>query len=80
MKEAQTSLQKVTSLHDRASKRAQLREDSLRAEFSATIAQKENEVKDSLARFEHAEHCLAELNLQLKETINWIYLPISYKS
>lgn len=66
VKESQTSLQRATSLHERASKQAQLREDTLRAEFSATIAQKENEVKDSLARLENAEHRLGALNLQLK--------------
>ncbi|GLJ14197.1 hypothetical protein SUGI_0227810 [Cryptomeria japonica] len=66
VKEAQTSLEKATALQQRSSKQAQQREDSLRTEFAATIAQKENEVKDSLARLENAEHRLAGYNLQLK--------------
>eukprot|EP00253_Pinus_taeda_P026642 PITA_26642 len=72
VKESQTTLQRATSLHESATKQAQLREDTLRANFSATITQKENEVKDSLTRLENAEHRLGTLNLQLKGQENKI--------
>ncbi|KAG5038480.1 hypothetical protein JHK82_019305 [Glycine max] len=65
-REAQSALQKAANVQERTNKQTQLREDALREEFSGTLAEKEDEIKEKTAKIEHAEKCLTTLNLELK--------------
>eukprot|EP00252_Welwitschia_mirabilis_P006983 TRINITY_DN1796_c0_g2_i1.p1 TRINITY_DN1796_c0_g2~~TRINITY_DN1796_c0_g2_i1.p1 ORF type:complete len:846 (+),score=251.56 TRINITY_DN1796_c0_g2_i1:162-2699(+) len=65
-KELQTVSEKAAELRERANKQAQIREDTLRAEFASAISQKEKEVKDYAAKLEAAEQRLAGLTSNLK--------------
>ncbi|MBA0663448.1 hypothetical protein Goklo_003566, partial [Gossypium klotzschianum] len=67
VREAKTALEKAATAQERSSKEIQLREDSLREEFSHSLAEKEEEIKDKTAKVEHAEQCLTTLRLELKE-------------
>ncbi|MBA0627793.1 hypothetical protein Godav_022601 [Gossypium davidsonii] len=66
VREAKTALEKAATAQERSSKEIQLREDSLREEFSHSLAEKEEEIKDKTAKVEHAEQCLTTLRLELK--------------
>ncbi|TYG97360.1 hypothetical protein ES288_A10G032800v1 [Gossypium darwinii] len=66
VREAKTALEKAATAQERSSKENQLREDSLREEFSHSLAEKEEEIKDKTAKVEHAEQCLTTLRLELK--------------
>ncbi|KAL4204729.1 hypothetical protein AMTRI_Chr01g133480 [Amborella trichopoda] len=66
VREAKAALEKAATLQERANKHTQVREDSLRAEFAATLAEKDEDIKNTLAKLEHAEHHASSLNLQLK--------------
>ncbi|MCE0481938.1 hypothetical protein HAX54_040151 [Datura stramonium] len=66
VKEVKNALEKAASVQERANKETQLREDALRDEFSSTLADKEEEIKDKASKLEHAEQRLATLNLELR--------------
>ncbi|KAL4308570.1 hypothetical protein GQ457_01G041950 [Hibiscus cannabinus] len=66
VREAKTALEKAAIVQERSSKETQLREDALREEFSHTLADKEEEIKEKSAKIEHAEQCLTTLKLELK--------------
>ncbi|KAA3478945.1 Guanylate-binding 7 [Gossypium australe] len=66
VREAKTALEKAATAQERSSKEIQLREDSLREEFSHSLAEKEEEIKNKTAKVEHAEQCLTTLRLELK--------------
>ncbi|KAJ7968616.1 Guanylate-binding protein like [Quillaja saponaria] len=66
VREAKAALEKAAIVQERSNKQTQLREDALREEFSATLAEKEEELKDKAAKIEHAEQCLTTLKLELK--------------
>ncbi|TYI23346.1 hypothetical protein ES332_A06G159100v1 [Gossypium tomentosum] len=64
--EAKAALEKAAIVQERSSKETQLREDTLREEFSHTLADKEEEIKEMSAKIEHAEQSLTTLKLELK--------------
>lgn len=66
VREAKTALEKAAIVQERTSKEMQQREDVLREEFSSTLAEKEEEMKEKAAKIEHAEQCLTTLRLELK--------------
>ncbi|CAL0331372.1 unnamed protein product [Lupinus luteus] len=66
VREAKAALEKAAVVQERTNKQTQLREDALREEFSVTLAEKDDEIKEKTARIEHAEKCLATLKLELK--------------
>ncbi|KAK4364128.1 hypothetical protein RND71_015486 [Anisodus tanguticus] len=67
VKEVKNALEKAASVQERANKETQLREDALRDEFSSTLADKEEEIKEKASKLEQAEQRLATLNLELRE-------------
>ncbi|MFQ6643594.1 hypothetical protein Gotur_018730 [Gossypium turneri] len=67
VREAKAALEKAAIVQERSSKETQLREDTLREEFSHTLADKEEEIKEKSAKIEHAEQSLTTLKLELKE-------------
>ncbi|KAK1276735.1 hypothetical protein QJS04_geneDACA010912 [Acorus gramineus] len=64
--EAKLALEKAAKSQEQTNKRVQEREDNLRREFSATLAEKEAEIKDRVAKIEHAEKHVASLRSQLQ--------------
>ncbi|XP_022723463.1 guanylate-binding protein 6-like isoform X2 [Durio zibethinus] len=66
VREAKAALEKAAIVQERTRKETQLREDTLREEFSHTLAEKEEEIKDKSAKIEHAEQCLTTVKLELK--------------
>ncbi|KAK7362781.1 hypothetical protein VNO77_04903 [Canavalia gladiata] len=66
IREAKSALEKAAIVQERTNKQTQLREDALREEFSGTLAEKEDEIKEKTAKIEHADKCLTTLNLELK--------------
>ncbi|XVF87421.1 hypothetical protein PTKIN_Ptkin18bG0118700 [Pterospermum kingtungense] len=66
VREAKVALEKAAIVQERTSKEIQLREDTLREEFSHTLVEKEAEIKDKSAKIEHAEQLLMTLKLELK--------------
>ncbi|TKY71760.1 Interferon-induced guanylate-binding protein 2 [Spatholobus suberectus] len=66
VREAKAALEKAAIVQQRTNKQTQLREDALREEFSGTLAEKEDEIKEKTAKIEHAEQCLTTLKLELK--------------
>ncbi|XP_057749590.1 uncharacterized protein LOC130968376 [Arachis stenosperma] len=66
MRDAKNALEKAAIAQERTNKQTQLREDALREEFSDTLAEKEDEIKQKTAKIEHAEKCLTTLKLELK--------------
>lgn len=66
VREAKAALEKAAIVQERTSKEMQQREDVLREEFSCTLAEKEEEMKEKAAKIEHAEQCLTTLRLELK--------------
>ncbi|KAJ0017295.1 hypothetical protein Pint_10506 [Pistacia integerrima] len=66
VREAKTALEKAANVQERTNKEMQHREDILREEFSNSLAEKEEEVKDKTAKIEYAEQCLTTLRLELK--------------
>ncbi|CAH2062631.1 unnamed protein product [Thlaspi arvense] len=66
VREAKAALEKAAAVQERTNKQTQLREDALRAEFSSSLAEKEEEIKNKAAKIEHAEQRLTTLNLELK--------------
>ncbi|XP_038690047.1 guanylate-binding protein 1-like [Tripterygium wilfordii] len=66
VREAKAALEKAAIVQERANMETQLREDTLREEFSGSLAAKEDEIKEKKARLEHAEQCLTTLKLELE--------------
>ncbi|GFY91904.1 guanylate-binding family protein [Actinidia rufa] len=66
VRETKAALEKAVAVQDRTNTQTQLREDALRAEFSVSLAEKEEEIKDRAAKIEHAEQRLTNLSLELK--------------
>ncbi|KAK4345063.1 hypothetical protein RND71_035239 [Anisodus tanguticus] len=66
VKEVKNALEKAASVQERANKETQLREDALRDEFSSTLADKEEEIKEKASKLEQAEQRLATLSLELR--------------
>ncbi|KAF5186122.1 Guanylate-binding protein, partial [Thalictrum thalictroides] len=65
-REAKAALDKAATIQERSNKQTQQREDNLRAEFSAILAKKEEELKEKVAKIEYAEQRLTTLDLELK--------------
>ncbi|KAG4971432.1 hypothetical protein JHK85_037853 [Glycine max] len=66
VREAKAALEKAAIVQEYTNKQSQLREDALREEFSSTLAEKEDKIKEKTAKIEHAEQCLTTLKLELK--------------
>ncbi|XP_043701021.1 guanylate-binding protein 1-like [Telopea speciosissima] len=66
VRETKAALEKAAAVQERTNKQTQLREDALREEFSATLAEKEEEISDKIAKIEYAEQRLTTLSLELK--------------
>ncbi|KAG6618255.1 hypothetical protein I3842_Q116500 [Carya illinoinensis] len=66
VREAKAALEKAAVVQERANKQTQQREDALRDEFSSSLAEKDEEIKDKAAKLEYAEQCLTTLKLELK--------------
>ncbi|CAL5411298.1 unnamed protein product [Camellia sinensis] len=66
VREAKAALEKAAVVQERSNKQTQLREDALREEFSVSLAEKEEEIKDKAAKIEYAEQRLTTLSLELK--------------
>lgn len=67
IKESRHGVEKATIMQERATKQAQAREDSLRAEFASLMALKEKELSEAHAKAEKAEQHLASLSARLKD-------------
>ncbi|THG12325.1 hypothetical protein TEA_001512 [Camellia sinensis var. sinensis] len=66
VREAKAALEKAAVVQERSNKQTQLREDALREEFSVSLAEKEEEIKDKAAKIEYAEQRLTTFSLELK--------------
>ncbi|KAL7243690.1 hypothetical protein ACSBR1_015995 [Camellia fascicularis] len=66
VREAKAALEKAAVVQERSNKQTQLREDALREEFSVSLAEKEEEIKDKAAKIEYVEQRLTTLSLELK--------------
>ncbi|ESQ39741.1 hypothetical protein EUTSA_v10000755mg [Eutrema salsugineum] len=64
--EARSALQKAASVQERSGKETQLREDALREEFTFTLAEKDEEIKEKATKIEKAEQSLTVLRSDLK--------------
>lgn len=71
--DTKAAIERATVSKDRAIKQAQLREDALRADFAATLAQKDGEIKDLQAKFENGERQIATLKANLHEQESKVY-------
>ncbi|RDX69075.1 Guanylate-binding protein 6, partial [Mucuna pruriens] len=66
VREAKSAIEKAAIVQECTNKKTQLREVALREEFSGTLAEKEDEIKEKAAKIEHAEKCLTTVKLELK--------------
>ncbi|KAF3785203.1 hypothetical protein EJ110_NYTH28530 [Nymphaea thermarum] len=66
VKESKSALEKAAQLQDRSNHQIQLRENSLKAEYAAALAKKEEEIKEKEMKLEQAEHRVMNLSSQLK--------------
>ncbi|GAV87507.1 GBP domain-containing protein/GBP_C domain-containing protein [Cephalotus follicularis] len=66
VREAKGALEKAAIVQERITKETQMREDALRDEFSSSLVDKEEEIKEKVAKIEYAEQCLTTLRLELK--------------
>ncbi|KAA8515208.1 hypothetical protein F0562_018387 [Nyssa sinensis] len=66
VREAKAALEKAAVVQERTNKQTQQREDALREEFSITLAEKDEEIKNKAAKSEYAEQHLTTLSLELK--------------
>jgi chromosome segregation ATPase len=64
--ETKEVIERTISQKDKAIKQAQVHEDTLRAEFTATVLRKEEEAKDLQARIEQGERTIASLTAHMK--------------
>ncbi|KAI3966508.1 hypothetical protein MKW92_017195 [Papaver armeniacum] len=65
-RETKAALEKAATAQERTNKEAQTREDNIRAEYVDILADKDEEIKDKVARIEHAEKRMTTLSLELK--------------
>ncbi|XP_023543688.1 guanylate-binding protein 3-like isoform X1 [Cucurbita pepo subsp. pepo] len=66
LRDTKAALEKAALAEERTNKQTRLREDTLRKEFSITLAEKEDELKDKATKIEQAEQHLTTLRLELK--------------
>ncbi|XP_014518870.1 guanylate-binding protein 1 isoform X1 [Vigna radiata var. radiata] len=66
VREVKAALEKAAIVQDYTNNQTQLREDALREQFSSTLVEKEDRLKEKTAKIEHAERCLTTLKLELK--------------
>ncbi|GFQ01495.1 guanylate-binding protein 7 [Phtheirospermum japonicum] len=66
VREAKNALEKAAAIQERSSYQTQSRETALRTEFSSTLAEKEDEIKEKVTKLEQAEQRLTTLSLELK--------------
>ncbi|KAJ4977225.1 hypothetical protein NE237_002331 [Protea cynaroides] len=66
VRETKAALEKAAAVQERTNKQTQQREDALREEFSATLAEKEEEIYDKTGKIEYAQQRLTTLVLDLK--------------
>nr|GMC89973.1 guanylate-binding protein 1-like [Ipomoea batatas] len=66
VKEVKVALEKAAVFQEQANRQTQLREEALRKEFSITLAEKEDYIKDKTSKLEHSEQRLTTLSLELK--------------
>ncbi|XP_042519196.1 myosin-13-like [Macadamia integrifolia] len=66
VRETKAALEKAAAVQERTNRQTQQREDALREEFSATLAEKEEEINDKIAKIEYSEQRLTTLSLELK--------------
>ncbi|KAI3456220.1 hypothetical protein Pfo_012883 [Paulownia fortunei] len=66
VREAKNALEKAAAIQERTNYQTQSREAALRTEFSSTLAEKEDEIKEKAAKNEQAEKRLTTLSLELK--------------
>ncbi|KAJ4901504.1 Guanylate-binding family protein [Raphanus sativus] len=64
--EARSALQKAASVQERSGKETQLREDALREEYTLTLTEKDEEIKEKTTKIEKAEQSLTVLRSELK--------------
>ncbi|KAL9265135.1 Guanylate-binding protein 3-like protein [Drosera capensis] len=64
--ETKAALEKSAVVQERSNKNMEAREDALRAEFSNTLSEKDDELRDKATKLEHAEQGLTTLSLELK--------------
>lgn len=65
-RQGKAALEKAATVQERTQKQAQLREDSLRAEFAASLGEKDDELNEKAAKIEYMEKRLTTLSLQLE--------------
>ncbi|KAG0631284.1 hypothetical protein M758_1G241000 [Ceratodon purpureus] len=80
--DTKAAIERATVSKDRAIRQAQLREDALRADFAATVSQKDGEMKDLQAKFEHGERQIATLSTRLHVSgfQMWFHIRYDFKS
>ncbi|KAL3643469.1 hypothetical protein CASFOL_014284 [Castilleja foliolosa] len=66
VREAKSALEKAAAIQERSSYQTQSREAALRTEFSISLAEKEDEIKEKVTKLEQAEQRLTTLSLGLK--------------
>ncbi|XP_059658779.1 uncharacterized protein LOC132305110 isoform X2 [Cornus florida] len=66
VREARAAIEKAAVVQERASKQTQQREDVLREEFSRTLTDKEEVIRNKATKVEYAEQRLTSLGLELK--------------
>ncbi|KAK6124385.1 hypothetical protein DH2020_041878 [Rehmannia glutinosa] len=66
VREAKNALEKAAAIQERTNYQTQSREAALRTEFSSTLADKEDEIKEKATKIEQAEQRLTTLSLELK--------------
>lgn len=66
LRDTKAALEKAALAEERTNMQTRLREDALRKEFSRTLAEKEDELKDKATKIEQAEQHLTTLRLELK--------------
>ncbi|KAL1537835.1 guanylate-binding protein 2-like isoform X1 [Salvia divinorum] len=66
VRETKNALEKAAAIQERTNYQTQSRETALREEFSCTLAEKEEEMKEKTTRIEEAEQRLTTLSLELK--------------
>ncbi|KAI3989362.1 hypothetical protein MKX01_026945 [Papaver californicum] len=64
--ETKAALDKAATVQERVNTQVQLREDVVRAEFTASLSAKEEEIVDKAAKLENAEKRLTTANLELQ--------------
>ncbi|KAG8385504.1 hypothetical protein BUALT_Bualt03G0052200 [Buddleja alternifolia] len=66
VREAKNALEKAAAIQERVNYQTQSKEAALRKEFSSTLAEKEDEIKEKATKIEHADQRLTTLSLELK--------------